>query len=59
MHPLPVPVRWAQQGLVIAFNAAHAMRQSDVPRLAGLAAVARGALDFTRGVTGVAPGSGG
>jgi len=57
MFPLPVPVRWARQGLVIALNAAHAMRQSDVPRLAGLAAVARGALDFTRGVTGVAPSS--
>jgi glycosyltransferase involved in cell wall biosynthesis/GT2 family glycosyltransferase len=58
MFPLPVPVRWVRQGLVIALNAAHAMRQSDVPRLAGLAAVARGGLDFTRGVTGVAPGSG-
>lgn len=58
MFPLPLPMRWARHGLVIAVNAAHAMRQSEVPRLAGLAAVARGALDFTRGVTGVAPGSG-
>lgn len=56
MFPLPVPLRWARQGLVVALNAAHALRQSEVPRFAGLAAVARGALDFTRGVTG--PGSG-
>jgi len=58
MHPMPVPVRWARHSVVIALNAAHAMRQSEVPRLAGLLAVARGALDFTRGVTGVAPGRG-
>ena len=58
MFPMPVPLRWARQGCVIALNAAYAMRQSDVPRLAGLAAVARGALDFRRGVTGAAPGSG-
>jgi GT2 family glycosyltransferase len=59
MHPLPAPMRWARQGLVVLLNAAHALRQSEVPRLAGLAAVARGALDFTRGVTGIAPGSAG
>jgi len=40
---------------VVAVNAAHALRQGDVPRLAALAAVARGAADFARGVTGPAP----
>ena len=58
IHPLPVPLRWARHAVVIAINAAHAIRQSEVPRLAGLAAVARGAVDFTRGVTGMAPPGG-
>ncbi len=57
MRPLPAPLRWARHGVVIALNAAHAMRQSEVPRVAGLSAVARGALDFARGVTGMAPES--
>ena len=55
MHPMPAPLRWARHALVIAVNAGHALRQSEVPRLAGLAAVGRGALDFARGVTGAAP----
>jgi GT2 family glycosyltransferase len=57
MRPLPRPLRWARHGVVIALNAAHAMRQSEVPRLAGVAAVFRGALDYGRGSRGLAPGS--
>lgn len=56
MRPLPPPLRWARHGIVIAMNAAHAIRQSEVPRLAGLLAVARGALDYGRGSRGMAPG---
>jgi GT2 family glycosyltransferase len=41
-------------GAVVAVNAAHALRQRDVPRMAAVAAVARAARDFRRGAMGPA-----
>jgi GT2 family glycosyltransferase len=55
MRPLPRGLQWARRGAVVAVNAAHALRQSEVPRLKGLAAVVRGARDFARGISGPAP----
>jgi GT2 family glycosyltransferase len=44
--------RWLRRAAVVGLNLAHALRQDDVPRAAGLAAVLRGARDFLQGRSG-------
>jgi GT2 family glycosyltransferase len=46
---------WARTASVIALNAAHALRQPDIPRLQALAAVGRGTADYFRGRYGPDP----
>jgi GT2 family glycosyltransferase len=47
--PLRAPARWVREGVILAMNLAHAVRQREVPRGAGLLAVLAGASDFRRG----------
>lgn len=44
--------RWLRRAAVVGLNLAHALRQDDVPRAAGLRAVLRGARDFLQGRSG-------
>jgi GT2 family glycosyltransferase len=47
--PLRAPWRWLRQGRILSLNLAHALRQREVPRVAGLRAVLAGTADFRRG----------
>jgi GT2 family glycosyltransferase len=47
--PLRAPARWMREGVILALNLAHAVKQREVPRGAGLLAVLAGASDFRRG----------
>ncbi len=47
--PLSGVARWSRRAAVVSLNLAHALTQSQVPRLAGVRAVLRGASDFWRG----------
>jgi GT2 family glycosyltransferase/glycosyltransferase involved in cell wall biosynthesis len=55
LHPLAGPARWLRRGAILGLNLAHALRQGEVPRPAGLRAVLAGALDFSRGRSGPRP----
>lgn len=52
--PLVGPARWLRRAFIVALNLAHALRQGDVPRAAGVQAVLRGTSDYWRGRTGPA-----
>lgn len=52
--PLSRPRRWLRQGVIVAFNLAHALTQRQVPRVAGVRAVLRGSADFWKGRVGPA-----
>lgn len=49
VQPLRGPAGWLRSGIILGLNLAHAMRQAEVPRGAGLLAVMQGAWDFRRG----------
>jgi len=55
-RPLAGPARWLRRSAIVALNLAHALRQDDVPRWAGVRAVLRGVADFHRGAYGPAAG---
>jgi GT2 family glycosyltransferase/glycosyltransferase involved in cell wall biosynthesis len=44
--PRRAPARWLREWLIVGLNLAHALRQGQVPRLAGVRAVVAGARDF-------------
>lgn len=50
------PARGLRRAVIVALNLAHALRQRQVPRWAGVSAVLRGVADFHRGVFGPASG---
>jgi hypothetical protein len=49
LMPLGGAAAWSRRWLIVALNLAHALRQGQVPRLAGLRAVLEGVADFRRG----------
>jgi GT2 family glycosyltransferase len=48
LAPIRVPARWLREWLIVGLNLAHALRQRQVPRVAGARAVVAGARDFQR-----------
>jgi len=55
LQPLRGPAGWLRSGVILGLNLAHAMRQAEVPRGAGLLAVMQGVRDFRKGRFGPRP----